>query len=134
MGALLYLAVTLTTNANRVVFLICAILILSFYGAGFATVPAYLRDLFGTYQVGAIHGRLLTAWSTAGVLGPLIVNAIADARIAAGVQGPGRYTTAFTIMIGLLVIGFVCNELIRPVNQKYHEPESTTSATAGAQA
>jgi Na+/melibiose symporter-like transporter len=60
-GALLYLAVTLTTNANKVVFLVCCMLILSFYGAGFATVPAYLRDLFGTYQVGAIHGRLLTA-------------------------------------------------------------------------
>src|SRR6185312_5927691 len=76
-GALLYLAVTLTTNSNKVVFLVCCLLILSFYGAGFATVPAYLRDLFGTYQVGAIHGRLLTAWSVAGVLGPLIVNAIA---------------------------------------------------------
>jgi MFS family permease len=134
-GALLYLLVTLTTNMNRVLFLICAILILSFYGAGFATVPAYLRDLFGTYQVGAIHGRLLTAWSTAGVLGPLIVNAIADARIAAGVQGPGRYTTAFVIMVVLLVIGFVCNELIRPVNEKYHEPASTAAATAaGAKA
>ena len=88
-GALLYLAVTLITNTNKVVFLICSILILSFYGAGFATVPAYLRDLFGTYQVGAIHGRLLTAWSVAGVLGPLIVNAIADAQIAADVAGPG---------------------------------------------
>lgn len=58
------------------------------HGAGFATVPAYLRDLFGAYQVGAIHGRLLTAWSTAGRLGPVIVNAIADNRIAAGVTGP----------------------------------------------
>jgi hypothetical protein len=84
-------------------------------------VPAYLRDLFGTYQVGAIHGRLLTAWSTAGVLGPLIVNAIADSRIAAGVTGPGRYTLSFTIMVGLLVVGFVCNELIRPVSERYHE-------------
>ncbi len=88
-GTLLYLAVTLITNA-KVVFLVCCMLILSFYGAGFATVPAYLRDLFGTYQVGAIHGQLLTAWSTAGVLGPMIVNAIADTRIAAGVSGPGR--------------------------------------------
>ena len=119
-GALLYLTVVLTTNANKVVFLLCAILILSFYGAGFATVPAYLRDLFGTYQVGAIHGRLLTAWSLAGVLGPVIVNAIADARIDAGETGPGRYTLSFSIMIGLLVIGFVCNELIRPVNDKFH--------------
>jgi MFS family permease len=123
-GALLYLAVTLTTDANKVVFLVCCMLILSFYGAGFATVPAYLRDLFGTYQVGAIHGRLLTAWSTAGVLGPVIVNAIADNRIAAGVTGPGRYTPSFSIMIGLLIIGFICNELIRPVNPRFHEPAS----------
>ena len=121
-GALLYLLITLTGNANQVLFLIASMLILSFYGAGFATVPAYLRDLFGTYQVGAIHGRLLTAWSTAGVLGPVIVNAIADAQIAAGVQGPGRYTVAFSIMIGLLIIGFVCNELIRPVHERFHEP------------
>jgi hypothetical protein len=114
--------VTLTTNANKVVFLVCCLLILSFYGAGFATVPAYLRDLFGTYQVGAIHGRLLAAWSVAGVLGPLIVNAIADSRIAAGVTGPGRYTPSFSIMIGLLVIGFLCNEFIRPVNRRFYEP------------
>jgi MFS family permease len=134
-GALLYLAVTLLGDSNKVVFLVCAIFILSFYGAGFATVPAYLRDLFGTYQVGAIHGRLLTAWSTAGVLGPLIVNAIADAQIAAGVQGPGRYTTAFMIMIGLLVIGFVCNELIRPVDERFHEPRAdAATSTTGAQA
>ncbi len=133
-GALLYLAVTLTTNANKVVFLVCCMLILSFYGAGFATVPAYLRDLFGTYQVGAIHGRLLTAWSTAGVLGPVIVNAIADARIAAGVTGPGRYTLSFSIMIGLLIIGFVCNELIRPVNPRFHEPASEQAAGKAAMA
>jgi MFS family permease len=121
-GALLYLLITLLGNANQTLFLLASLLILSFYGGGFATVPAYLRDLFGTYQVGAIHGRLLTAWSTAGVLGPVIVNAIADAQIAAGVQGPGRYTVAFSIMIGLLIIGFVCNELIRPVHERYHEP------------
>ena len=133
-GALLYLAVTLTTNANKVVFLICCIFILSFYGAGFATVPAYLRDLFGTYQVGAIHGRLLTAWSTAGVLGPLIVNAIADARIAAGVTGPGRYTLSFSIMVGLLIIAFVCNELIRPVAERYHEPAADRAAAARTEA
>ena len=71
-GALLYLTLALTTNSNKITFLACTLLILSFYGAGFATIPAYLRDLFGTYEVGAIHGRLLTAWSAAGVLGPLI--------------------------------------------------------------
>ena len=131
-GALLYLTIMLTTNSSPVIFLICSMLILSFYGGGFATVPAYLRDLFGTYQVGAIHGRLLTAWSVAGVLGPLIVNAIADAQIAAKVEGPARYTTSFIIMIVLLVIGFICNELIKPVADKFHEERST--ATTGAQA
>ena len=116
-------------------FLIASILILSFYGAGFATVPAYLRDLFGTYQVGAIHGRLLTAWSVAGVLGPVIVNALADSAKSSGATGPAIYTTAFTIMIVLLVIGFVCNELIRPVDSRFYEPEpaSEAVATKGAQ-
>jgi MFS family permease len=83
-GALSYLVIAIAGNASKPLFIICTMLILSFYGGGFATIPAYLKDLFGTYQVGAIHGRLLTAWSTAGVLGPLIVNAIADAQKSAG--------------------------------------------------
>lgn len=112
-GALLYLALIFVADSSKPAFLVACILILSYYGAGFATVPAYLRDLFGYKQVGAIHGRLLTAWSTAGVLGPLIVNAIADHQIAAGVVGPARYTLSFAIMIALLVIAFVCNELIK---------------------
>src|SRR3954453_12790444 len=127
-GALLYLGLTLLTNTNKVLFLLISMLLLSFYGGGFATVPAYLGDLFGTYQVGAIHGRLLTAWSTAGVLGPVIVNAIADARIASGVTGPGRYTLSFSIMVGLLIVAFVCNELIRPVADTYHEPAADRAA------
>ncbi|KQU03772.1 MFS transporter [Rhodococcus sp. Leaf7] len=119
-GALLYLYISLFTNTNKVLFLVSAMVILSFYGAGFATAPAYLRDLFGTYQVGAIHGRLLTAWSVAGVLGPLIVNAIADM----GDEGStGRYVPAFVVMIVLLAIGFVANELIKPVDPKYSEPD-----------
>ena len=83
-GALLYLVIALAGDCSTPLFIVCALGILSFYGGGFATVPAYLKDLFGTYQVGAIHGRLLTAWSTAGVLGPLIVNCVADAQEAAG--------------------------------------------------
>ncbi|MGB3770696.1 MAG: OFA family MFS transporter [Rhodococcus sp. (in: high G+C Gram-positive bacteria)] len=119
-GALLYLYITLFTNTNKVLFLVSAMVILSFYGAGFATAPAYLRDLFGTYQVGAIHGRLLTAWSVAGVLGPLIVNAIADL----GEDGTTtRYVPAFVVMIVLLSIGFLANELIKPVDPKYSEPD-----------
>src|SRR5689334_10311592 len=124
-GALLYLTLTLMQNSNKVVFLIATMLILSFYGAGFSTVPAYLRDLFGTYEVGAIHGRLLTAWSAAGILGPIMVNAIADSQEAAGKSGPSLYTLSFSIMIALLVVGLVCNELIRPVNEKWHEPTAS---------
>ena len=120
-GALLYLVIALTTNSSKLVFILCAMVILSFYGGGFATIPAYLKDLFGTIQVGAIHGRLLTAWSAAGVLGPLIVNAIADAQKSAGKQGPDLYALSFYIMIGLLVVGFVANELVRPVKPKYYE-------------
>jgi MFS family permease len=124
-GALLYLTITLMQNSNKVVFIICTLLILSFYGAGFATVPAYLRDLFGTYQVGAIHGRLLTAWSVAGILGPIMVNAIADSQKAAGRSGPDLYTMSFSIMIGLLLVALVCNELLKPVNEKWHEPSAS---------
>jgi len=132
-GALLYLVIALTTNSSKVLFILCAMVILSFYGAGFATVPAYLKDLFGTYQVGAIHGRLLTAWSVAGVLGPLIVNWIADGEKSAGKQGPDLYITSFYIMIGLLVVGFVANELIKPVKPKFHEPvPEAASARTGS--
>jgi MFS family permease len=112
-GALLYLVLIVAQNASKPLFLAVCIVLLSFYGAGFATAPAYLRDLFGYLEVGAIHGRLLTAWSTAGVLGPVIVNAIADNRIAAGIVGPDRYRWSFAIMVALLLIALACNELIR---------------------
>ncbi|MGW0605045.1 OFA family MFS transporter [Streptomyces sp. NPDC002644] len=123
-GALMYLAIALFGDVSKPLFVVCALVVLSFYGGGFATIPAYLKDLFGTYQVGAIHGRLLTAWSTAGVLGPLIVNWIADRQEEAGKQGPELYGTSLFIMIGLLVIGFVANELVRPVHPRHHVKEA----------
>ncbi|QOV44000.1 OFA family MFS transporter [Streptomyces chromofuscus] len=119
-GALMYLLIALFGDSSKPLFILCALVILSFYGGGFATVPAYLKDLFGTYQVGAIHGRLLTAWSTAGVLGPLIVNWIADRQEEAGKHGASLYGLSFTIMIGLLAVGFVANELVRPVHARHH--------------
>ncbi|MFE7749731.1 OFA family MFS transporter [Streptomyces sp. NPDC057428] len=125
-GALMYVVIARLGNDSKPLFICCALVILSFYGGGFATAPAYLRDLFGTYQVGAIHGRLLTAWSTAGVLGPLIVNRVADAGEREGHSGPSLYGTSLTIMIGLLVVGFVANEFIRPVHTRFHEvPEGS---------
>ncbi|MFD0602836.1 OFA family MFS transporter [Streptomyces aureus] len=132
-GAVMYLLIARFGDSSKPLFIGCALVILSFYGGGFATVPAYLKDLFGTYQVGAIHGRLLTAWSTAGVLGPLIVNRVADSQEAAGKHGQDLYGLSFTIMIGLLVVGFVANELIRPVHARHHIPaprEATDDAAA----
>ncbi|NGO69861.1 L-lactate MFS transporter [Streptomyces boncukensis] len=124
-GALMYLAIARFGDGSKPLFICCALVILSFYGGGFATVPAYLRDLFGTYQVGAIHGRLLTAWSTAGVLGPLIVNWVADSQEDAGRSGSGLYGLSLTIMIVLLLVGFVANELVRPVHPRHHEPAAS---------
>ncbi|MFD8524163.1 OFA family MFS transporter [Streptomyces capillispiralis] len=129
-GALMYALIALLGDSSTPLFVLCALVILSFYGGGFATVPAYLKDLFGTYQVGAIHGRLLTAWSTAGVLGPLIVNWVADRQEEAGRHGPSLYGTSLMIMIGLLVVGFVANELVRPVHPRHHvqSPETPKEA------
>jgi MFS family permease len=129
-GALLYLYILMAKDNNKALFIIACMVILSFYGAGFSTVPAYLKDLFGTYQVGAIHGRLLTAWSVAGVLGPLIINHVADDRINSGHKGSSIYTPSWTVMIGLLIIAFVCNELIRPVNPRFHEDDGPEEAAA----
>jgi len=126
-GALLYLVIALVGDTAKPVFIGCAAVILSFYGGGFSTAPAYLKDLFGTFEVGAIHGRLLTAWSAAGVLGPLIVNAVADAQESAGQTGPALYTMSFYIMISLLVVAFVANECVRPVHARYHEPAERPS-------
>jgi MFS family permease len=127
-GAIMYLLISQFGDSSKPLFIICALVILSFYGGGFATIPAYLKDLFGTYQVGAIHGRLLTAWSTAGVLGPLIVNWIADRQKEAGKHGAALYSTSFLIMIGLLVVGFVANELVRPVDARHHIPAPREAA------
>jgi hypothetical protein len=85
-------------------------------------VPAYLRDLFGTYQVGAIHGRLLTAWSAAGVAGPLIINGFLDAEGTPGELTADAYRPALLTMVGVLAIGFVANLLIRQVADRFHEP------------
>lgn len=127
-GALMYALIAWVGDSSKPLFIICALVILSFYGGGFATIPAYLKDLFGTYQVGAIHGRLLTAWSTAGVLGPLIVNWIADRQEEAGKSGESLYGMSLIIMIGLLVIGFVANELVRPVHARHHIPAPKEAA------
>jgi MFS family permease len=121
-GMVLYTLLASVGHTATALFVLLAGFILSFYGGGFATVPAYLRDLFGTYQVGAIHGRLLTAWSAAGVAGPLIVNRFLDAQGKPGTLTASAYQPALFTMVGVLAVGFVANLLIRPVPERYHEP------------
>ena len=127
-GIVLYVILATLGSSATWIFVITAAIIISFYGGGFATVPAYLRDLFGTYQVGAIHGRLLTAWSAAGIAGPLIINGVLD--MAEGEPGElvaADYRPALFIMVGLLAVGFVANLLVKPVADKWHEPASDAS-------
>ncbi len=126
-GLLLYVALATIGSTATWLFVLLAAVIISFYGGGFATVPAYLRDLFGTYQVGAIHGRLLTAWSAAGIAGPLIVNGVLDSQGTPGQLVAGDYRPALFIMVGLLAVGFVANLLVRPVDTKWHEPEKAAA-------
>jgi len=123
----------LTGRAGNVALFVAGyVVILSMYGGGFATIPAYLRDMFGTLQVGAIHGRLLTAWSTAGILGPVLVNYIREYEIAHGVAKADAYTTTMHIMAGLLIIGFICNLLVRPVDARNAVAEEPRSSAATA--
>jgi MFS family permease len=122
LGAVLYFFLP-QTGANHLnsvtLFVTMSVVLLTMYGGGFATIPAYLRDLFGTYNVSAIHGRLLTAWSVAGVLGPVLVNYMREYQIQHGADKASAYQTVLQVMAGLLVIGFVANLLVRPVAQKY---------------
>ena len=122
LGAVLYyfLPMTGADHLDSVkLFVAISVILLSMYGGGFATIPAYLRDLFGTHHVSAIHGRLLTAWSVAGVLGPVLVNYMREYQIQHGADKAGAYQTVLHVMAALLVVGFIANFLVRPVDQKY---------------
>ncbi|MDX2968871.1 OFA family MFS transporter [Kribbella solani] len=128
-GIIAYTLLATVGHTSTAVFVLLAAVIISFYGGGFATAPAYLRDLFGTYQVGAIHGRLLTAWSAAGIAGPLIVNGFLDREGKPGTLTASAYRPALFTMVGVLAVGFVANLLIRAVADRFHEqPASTTEA------
>jgi nitrate/nitrite transporter NarK len=120
LGAALYASVPWTQGQGNVtLFVVVTGLILTMYGGGFATIPAYLRDLFGSYQVGAIHGRLITAWSMAAILGPQIVDRLSEAnkRVMPAEQA---YNSIFLLMVGLLLVGLVANLLVRPVGTRHH--------------
>ncbi|MBE2287129.1 MAG: OFA family MFS transporter [Prosthecobacter sp.] len=128
LGAVLYAVLPYTQETqNRTLFVICTALIISMYGGGFATIPAYLKDMFGTYQVGAIHGRLITAWSMAAVIGPSLINGLYDSRVAAGMAKNQVYNGTFYLMCVLLGVGLVANLLVRPVDPKYHVKEAPSA-------
>jgi MFS family permease len=118
--ALYALAPTFASMGSKLLFVGAFCIILSMYGGGFATVPAYLADMFGTQFVGAIHGRLLTAWSTAGIIGPVVVNYLREFQLAAGVPRDQLYNTTMYILCGMLIIGLICNYMVRPVDSKWH--------------
>ncbi len=121
LGAVLYATVPSIGRMGSVpLFMAAYAVIMSMYGGGFATIPAYLRDLFGVMHVGAIHGRLLTAWSTAGVLGPVIVNYLREWQLARGVSPAEAYSTTLYVMTGLLVAGFACNVAVSAVDARHH--------------
>ncbi len=120
LGIVLYaLAPTAAHMGNQVLFVAIFAVIISMYGGGFSTVPAYLADIFGTQFVGAIHGRLLTAWATAGILGPVVVNYIREAQISAGVPRAQVYDYTMYILAGFLAIGLLANALARPLDRKW---------------
>ncbi len=121
LGMVLYVLVGATQYiGSEALFVLSVCIILSMYGGGFATVPAYLRDIFGVRYVGAIHGRLLTAWSAAGVFGPVLVNYIREYQIHHGVVKADAYSITMYIMAGLLLIGLICNLAMRPVSEHHH--------------
>ena len=121
LGTVLYALVPYAGAIRSVaLFVLCYAVIFSMYGGGFATVPAYLRDMFGTRYVGAIHGLLLTAWSMAGIFGPVLVNYIREYNVTHGVAPAQAYNVTMYVMAGLLVIGFICNFFVRSVHERFH--------------
>jgi MFS family permease len=121
LGILLYFSVpSLGRSGSLPLFVAAFAIILSMYGGGFATIPAYLRDIFGTLHVGAIHGRLLTAWAVAGVVGPNLISYIREYQLQNGVPKAQVYSLTMYIMCAFLLIGLICNICMRPVNEKYH--------------
>ncbi len=128
-GLVLYLLMATVGQQSTAIFVVLAAVILSYYGGGFATVPAYLKDLFGTLEVGAIHGRLLTAWAAAGVVGPLIVNGFLDAAGEPGELVADDYHMALFTMVGVLAVGFVANLLIRPVDERHFDEDAVRAGS-----
>ena len=136
LGFALYCLIPYLGTAGSVEgFVLCFLVIISMYGGGFSTVPAYLKDMFGTRYVGAIHGLLLTAWSMAGIFGPVLVNYIREYNVTHGVPKAQAYNVTMYIMAGLLVVGFLCNLFVKAVHHRFHmKSEGDTALATAAEA
>jgi MFS family permease len=135
LGIALYaLAPTFANSGSKLLFVGAFCIILSMYGGGFATVPAYLADMFGTQFVGAIHGRLLTAWSAAGIVGPFVVNGLREIQLAAGVPRDKLYDSTMYVLCAMLIGGLICNYLVKPVDPKWHMSEAEVARLQAASA
>src|SRR5437588_8844462 len=135
LGIALYaMAPTFAEVGSKLLFVLGFGIILSMYGGGFATVPAYLADMFGTQFVGAIHGRLPAAWSTAGIIGPVVVNYIREFQLAAGVKPDQLYNPTMYILCAMLIAGLICSYLIKPVDRKWHMSEAEVTKLQAANA
>jgi MFS family permease len=129
LGMALYVAAPLAGSGGRLaLFVLIFGVILTMYGGGFATIPAYLADLFGTQHVGAIHGRLLTAWSFAGILGPVVVNYIREYQLARGVPAHQAYNITMYVLAAMLLVGLICNLLVRPVHERFFMSDERLAA------
>lgn len=122
LGAVLYSSIpSIGASGNIVLFIAIFAVIMSMYGGGFATIPAYLRDMFGTENVGAIHGRVLLAWSAAAILGPATIDYIRQYQIdVMHLPKAQAYSTTMYIMACLLIVGLICNLLVKKVPERYH--------------
>ena len=129
LGSVMYASIPFAGRIGSVpLFVACALIILTMYGGGFATIPAYIADIFGTQFVGAIHGRILTAWSVAGVLGPALVNYIREYQVGHGVPKADAYNVTMYVMVGLLVVGFFCNLAMRPLAERHYMSDAQLDA------
>ncbi len=121
LGIALYVSAPLAGETGRIAaFVAIFCVILTMYGGGFATIPAYLADIFGTQHVGAIHGRILTAWSAAGIVGPVVVNYIREFQLAHGVPPSQAYNITMYVLAAMLFGGLLCNLMIRPVREQHY--------------
>ena len=143
LGIILYLSIPYSARAVSIdptvtyllMFYGASMIIFTMYGGGFATIPAYLADIFGTRYVGGIHGRLLTAWATAGVLGPVAITQLRQNSLEGAIfdlankLSPEKFMEIYGDSIDNLAI-LVKQKTVTISNLMQHMPEGTVNPSA----